>query len=74
MKARIIRRANVDGSIKFVIQQRHFIFRWIWVDAWINSMSGASCTDSFDTLSEAKKNLCYSMDQNQLKWLSRKNI
>jgi len=59
MKARIIKRTNVDGRIKYVIQQPHFLFRWWWVDAWINSSSGASCRDYFSTLEEAQKNLCY---------------
>ena len=59
MKTRIIERTNVDGIKSWVIQQKHFLFRWWWVDAWINSSSGANCTDSFSSLEEAKKNLCY---------------
>lgn len=58
-KCRIIERTNVDGRISYVIQQRHFLFRWWWVDAWINSDDGAACKDSFSTLEEAQKNLCY---------------
>ena len=58
-KVRIIKRTGVDGRIKYVIQQRHFLFRWWWVDAWVNSSSGASCNDSFDSMNEAKRNLCY---------------
>ena len=56
---RIIERTNVDGRIEYVIQQRHFLFKWWWVDAWINSWCGAACQDSFSTLEEAKSNLCY---------------
>lgn len=59
MKTRIIKRTEVDGIVKFIIQQPHFIFRWWWVDAWINSDCGVWCQDDFDTLEEAKKNLCY---------------
>lgn len=59
MKTRIVKRTGVDGSIRYVIQQKHHIFRWQWVDAWVNSMLGAACTDSFDTLQEARDNLCY---------------
>jgi len=59
MKTRIIKRILCDGKIKFVIQQPHFLFRWWWIDAWVNSFSGAWCQDSFDTREEAKKNLCY---------------
>jgi len=59
MKSRIVKRTHVDGRTSYVIQQRHFVFRWWWVDAWINSSSGAACTDSFDTLEKAKSNLCY---------------
>ena len=57
MTSRIIKRTNVDGIVEFVIQQRHFIFFWWWVDAWMNN--DVSTTDSFSTLEEAKKNLCY---------------
>lgn len=59
LKTRIIERINVDGVKTFVIQQRHFLFRWWWVDAWVNSIDGASCQDEFSTLEEAKNNLCY---------------
>ena len=26
MKARIVKRTNVDGTVNFVIQQKHFLF------------------------------------------------
>lgn len=58
-KCRIVKRVCVDERVKYVIQQKHFLFRWWWVDAWINSSMGAACRDDFDTLEEAKKNLCY---------------
>ena len=57
MKTRIVKRTNVDGRVEFVIQQKHFLFRWWWVDAWMNS--NPSTIDSFSTLEEAEKNLCY---------------
>lgn len=57
-KTRIIKRINPDKTEKYVIQQKHFLFRWWWVDAWVNSMAGAACEDSFFTLKEAQKNLC----------------
>ena len=57
--ARVIERKLVDGRIKYVIQQKHHLFFWWWVDAWINSMCGAWCTDSFDSFEEAQRNLCY---------------
>lgn len=59
MKTRIIKRTGPDKHVEYVIQQKHFVFRWWWVDAWINSSSGASCMDSFGTLETAKANLCY---------------
>ena len=40
-------------------QQKHFLFRWQWVDAWINSADGAYCKDSYGSLPEAQDNLCY---------------
>jgi hypothetical protein len=58
-KTRIIKRTSPDGSVSYVIQQKHFLFFWTWVDAWINSSAGASCTDSFSSLEEAQENLCY---------------
>ena len=58
MKARIIKRTHVNGSISYVIQQRHSLFFWWWVDAWLNSMN-IGVTDSFTTLEEAQRNLCY---------------
>ena len=59
MRTRIIERTLPDNRIKYVIQQRHFLFRWWWVDAWINSCWGAYCQDGFDTLEEAKNYMCY---------------
>ena len=56
-KTRIIQRTCPSGEIKYVIQQKHFLFRWMWVDGWINSSCGANCTDSFGSLEEAQKNL-----------------
>lgn len=54
---RIIKRTLPDNTVKFVIQQRHFLFRWWWVDAWINN--SVEYEDSFDTFEEAEKNICY---------------
>ena len=58
-KVRIIERTLPDQRKKYVIQQKHLLFRWWWVDAWLNSSCGASCQDSFDTLEKARENLCY---------------
>ena len=52
MKTRIIKRTNVDNEVSYVVQQPHFLFRWCWTDAWINSPCGTCCTDSFSTLQE----------------------
>lgn len=57
-KARIIERTGPDGKVQYIIQQKHFLFRWWWVDAWVNSGT-VWCNDDFDTLEEAQKNLCY---------------
>jgi hypothetical protein len=56
-KVRIIKRTMPDGRVKFIIQQKHFLFFWWWVDAWINN--DVSTIDSFLTLEEAKKELCW---------------
>jgi hypothetical protein len=58
-KARIVERTLPDKTKIYVIQQRHFLFCWLWVDAWINSLLGPICQDSFYSLEEAKNNLCY---------------
>ena len=57
-KTRIIKRTFVN-KVTYVIQQKHFLFRWMWVDAWVNSANGAACQDAFYTLEEAQANLCY---------------
>ena len=56
-KARIIKRTMPDGRVKFTILQKHFLFFWWWVDAWVNN--DVSTVDSFSTLEEAKKELCW---------------
>ena len=58
-KAQIIERTGPCGRVEYVIQQKHFLFWWWWVDVWINSSYGAVCRDSFSTLEEAQRNLCY---------------
>lgn len=58
-KTRIIKRIEPGGRTRYVIQQKHLLFRWMWVDAWVNSIAGAACTDDFETLEEAKQSLCY---------------
>lgn len=57
VKVRIIERTNVNGDINYIIQQRHFLFKWWWVDAWMNY--DVSTNDTFYTLKDAKNNLCY---------------
>lgn len=59
MKTRIIKRFNVAGITEYVIQQKHGIFRWWWVDAHANSWDFANCNDSFLSLDEAKDHLKY---------------
>jgi hypothetical protein len=56
-KVRIVKRTNVDGVITYIIQQKHFIFRWWWVDAWVNH--SVSTIDCFSTLEELENHLCY---------------
>lgn len=59
MKARIVKRTDPTGNESFVIQQKHFLFRWLWVDAWVNSLAGAACRDCYPTLEAAKEHLPY---------------
>ena len=55
-KTRIVERTSPNGKTRYVIQQKHDLFIWQWVDAWINSYD-VGCNDSFNTLEEAKENL-----------------
>lgn len=57
--ARIVERSLPSGDKQYVIQQRHFLFRWWWVDAWLNSLEGAACVDSFPTMEAAIERLPY---------------
>ena len=59
MKARIIERTSPSGRLTYVIQQRHWLFRWWWVDASQNSFDSWSCGDTYDTLKEARQNICW---------------
>jgi hypothetical protein len=56
-KARIVEVTNVIGEKSYVIEQRHFLFKWWWVNASNNSMY--DCNDIFPTLEAAKQNLPY---------------
>lgn len=57
-KSRIIKMTYQDGTVQYQIQQRHFLFRWMWVAAWVNSWMGASApSDTFSTLDEAIEGL-----------------
>lgn len=57
-KVRIVKRTAPDGRVQYIIQQKHFMFFWWWVDAWINSGS-VWTKDDFNTVEEAQANLCY---------------
>lgn len=50
-KVRIVKRTTESGE-KYVIQQKHFFFKWWWVNASINT----DCCDTYSTLDAAKEN------------------
>ena len=56
-KCRIIERTYGDGRNEFIIQQKYFLFPFIWVDASLNYVSYKETT--FQTLSEAIQMLPY---------------
>lgn len=58
-KARIVEHTHPNGSIEYIIQQKHHIFFWRWVDAWYNSSEPFIDRTTFSTLEEAKKSLCF---------------
>lgn len=55
-RVRIIERISPLGGKSYIVQQKHFLFRWWWVDAWMNSCSSCS-DDSYKTIDEAIANL-----------------
>lgn len=57
-KVRIIERTNVDGEKTWLIQHRHWLFKWKWVYAQVDFPFG-SMNAVFYSLKDAKKNLCY---------------
>ena len=58
-QTRIVKRTAPNGTVTFTIQQKHFLFRWWWVDAWVNSWEGAACQDTFYSMEDALKHLPY---------------
>lgn len=60
MKARIVEITYADGTVAYQIQQRHFLFRWWWVPAWMNSWD-PTIRDTFNSLNDAKSTLHYTM-------------
>lgn len=56
-KTRIIERTYGDGTVKFILQQKYFLFPFIWVDANINSREYIQT--HFKTLEEAVKMVPY---------------
>lgn len=57
MKARIVEITYPDKTVRYQIQQRHWLFRWLWVGSSINTYDWVN--DTYRTLTEAKKNLCW---------------
>lgn len=58
MKARIVEIIRPDGEVRYQIQQKHWLFRWMWVGVGCNSWE-TYVQDTYSTLKEAKKNLCW---------------
>lgn len=55
-KLRIVKRIEIDGRVKYIIQHR-FLFRW-WLDV-LRNVDWPNVPTSFDTLEKAKEHLCY---------------
>ena len=58
-KARIVERTAPDGCKTYVIQKRHWLFSWWWCDIWMESWSGVVYVESYSTLEEAQRHLCW---------------
>lgn len=57
-KARIVEIVKPDGEVVYQIQQKHWLFRWLWVGVGCNSWD-YFVNDKYSTLKEAQKNLCW---------------
>ena len=53
-KARIVKRTYRNGYVDYVIQKKHFLFRWWWVDARVDC---GLFSLSFSTLELAQKKI-----------------
>lgn len=57
-KARIVEIIRPDSEVRYQIQQKHWLFRWMWVGVGCNSWDYYT-QDTYISLKEAKKNLCW---------------
>ena len=57
-KVRIVEREHPEGYTSYEIQQRHCIFKFWWIDAWLNNWD-LERNSSFSTLEKAKEHLKY---------------
>ena len=77
-EVRIVERVLVNGDKIYVIQQRHFLFKWVWVDGyeqrfagWFFSYHGRY---KHKTLKDAIDNVCYfdgSKPKNTVVWRNK---
>jgi len=62
-KVRIVERTSIYGSVTYVIQRRYNLFAWSWWDDASSYDSFISLDprskNTFSSLEEAKRNLCY---------------
>lgn len=58
MKTRIVEITLRNGKTVYQIQQKHFLFRWMWVGVGCNSWD-IYIQDTYPTFEEADKNLCW---------------
>lgn len=56
-RIRIIKRTILSGQVWYVIQQKHFLLKWKWVDG--ESYSIGNSSNFFPSLEEAMKHICY---------------
>ena len=59
-KARIVERTNLNGNSQYYIQKRHWLFKFIWIDAKFSIAACGSVSKykyKFDTLEHARKEI-----------------
>lgn len=56
VSARVVKRTVQDGRVFYLIQQKHFLLRWVWEDVCDPT---TLCPFTYKTREAAMKDLCW---------------